>query len=398
MNDPTPPEPMQPVAPTGDGPQHPAVEPVHSIAFKPAHESEKRKSAARHPKLRAWALAGLLALLFAAGGWLMHHLHHRPVVSQPASPPLPAPETTAAANLEATPPPGVSGEPEPSTPPAPTEPAVEMSETPADPVSDDETAFRAPRPGPVTERAADKAGEPPAPSRKRFRDLLSRGLTALHGGQHRQAHDLLLEAASVDPGSDAVREALHQADQALKLAQLDRLQRLATAAERDLQWQKARDLYLAALTIDPNVGFALRGRQRTMDRITIARRIDFYLTQPETLFNDRHLENAVQLLLDAGQVAPRDPALAASLNELDQLVTAAQTPVRVTITSDNRTDVAVYRVGRLGRFEAHDLHLRPGAYTVVGVRDGYRDVRLSVTAKPGAGPLTVRVVCNEKIH
>jgi len=46
--------------------------------------------------------------------------------------------------------------------------------------------------------------------------------------------------------------------------------------------------------------------------------------------------------------------------------------------SDNLTEVSVYRVGRLGRFTAQELLLRPGRYTVVGTREGYKDVRQEV--------------------
>jgi tetratricopeptide (TPR) repeat protein len=227
--------------------------------------------------------------------------------------------------------------------------------------------------------------------------LLSQGLDQLHRGQYGQARDTLLKAAALDPGSQAVREALAQADQALKLDHLNRLHREATAAEKSGQWSTALERYVAALAIDPNVGFALRGKQHAIQRITIARRIDFYLTQSDTLLNDRHLENAVQLLADAGEIAPRDAELATMMNQLDRLLTAAQTPVPVTLTSDNLTDVAVYRIGRMGRFDARNLSLRPGTYTIVGTRDGYRDVRLTVTVRPGIAPPPVHVACMQAI-
>ncbi len=250
----------------------------------------------------------------------------------------------------------------------------------------------------VPEKVVDDAAAQPDPTHERFRELLSRGLAAMHSGQYRLARDTLQKAAAIDPESDEVREALSQVDQALKLSQLDGLQRQASVAEGKGDWPKALEMYQAALAIDPNVGFALQGRQRTMRRITIGRRIDFYLKQPETLFDDRHLANAVQLLLDAERVEPLDSGLQADIDKLDLLVTAAQTPVRVTITSDSQTDVAVYKVGRLGRFETQDLRLRPGTYTVTGVRDGYRDVRLRFTVNPGGNPPVVRVVCIEEIQ
>ena len=61
------------------------------------------------------------------------------------------------------------------------------------------------------------------------------------------------------------------------------------------------------------------------------------------------------------------------------------------------TSVTVYRIGELGMFTNHTLDLVPGAYTAVGVRPGYRDVRQEfVVAIDGRAPV-VTVACNEAI-
>ena len=70
---------------------------------------------------------------------------------------------------------------------------------------------------------------------------------------------------------------------------------------------------------------------------------------------------------------------------------------RVALTSDNVTDVQVYRVGKLGLFESRELELMPGRYTVVGTREGYRDVRKEINLVPGAAPPVVTIRCEEPI-
>jgi hypothetical protein len=50
---------------------------------------------------------------------------------------------------------------------------------------------------------------------------------------------------------------------------------------------------------------------------------------------------------------------------------------------DQLTDVTLYRVGALGQFAAKSVELRPGTYTAIGSRDGYRDVRRTFTIVPG---------------
>jgi hypothetical protein len=78
-------------------------------------------------------------------------------------------------------------------------------------------------------------------------------------------------------------------------------------------------------------------------------------------------------------------------------VNAYRTPVKVTIASDNLTDVVVYKVGKLGRFASHELWLRPGTYTLAGSRNGYRDVRETIGVKPGQESLRVTVACTNKV-
>jgi hypothetical protein len=89
--------------------------------------------------------------------------------------------------------------------------------------------------------------------------------------------------------------------------------------------------------------------------------------------------------------------LAGQVAELDALISAAETPVRIALTSDNATEVTVYRVGSLGVFERKDLELLPGRYTVVGSRAGFRDVRREITLLPGSPPATVVIRCEEPI-
>jgi hypothetical protein len=71
--------------------------------------------------------------------------------------------------------------------------------------------------------------------------------------------------------------------------------------------------------------------------------------------------------------------------------------VAVRLESDGQTEVTLFRVGRLGRFQQKALELRPGTYTVVGSRRGYRDVRLELEVRPGESPAPLVVRCSEAI-
>jgi hypothetical protein len=79
------------------------------------------------------------------------------------------------------------------------------------------------------------------------------------------------------------------------------------------------------------------------------------------------------------------------------MIVEAQTPQTVTLQSDGLTHVSIYHVGRLGQFTTQQLELSPGTYTVVGSRPGYRDVRQTLTVKPGSRQTTVDIRCEESV-
>jgi hypothetical protein len=82
---------------------------------------------------------------------------------------------------------------------------------------------------------------------------------------------------------------------------------------------------------------------------------------------------------------------------LAEALAIAARPVSVAFESDNLTRVTIFKVGELGTFASRTVTLKPGAYVVVGQRDGYRDVRrqIRVGADGLPGPVVVR--CEEAI-
>ena len=230
-----------------------------------------------------------------------------------------------------------------------------------------------------------------------FQLLMSEGLTALHRKDHQLARAKLLKAKSFRPESQEVKDALAQVDQSIRLARIKTYRQKAADAEKAENWQQALDAYLQVLKIDANVLFAAQGKEYAQNRIRIDKRINFFLQQPAALESDLQLENAIALIEEIKEIEPKGPQLKERLERLVHIVRAAQTPVIIIIESDTLTDIAVYKVGKIGRFESRELSLRPGTYTIVGTRDGYQDVRKKITIKPGQSTLRVTIRCEVKI-
>ncbi len=230
-----------------------------------------------------------------------------------------------------------------------------------------------------------------------YRDAMSRALTALDAGQLQAARAALREAATLKPDDAALRDAQRQLSHASQRAQLSSLQRQAGAKSRVEDWSAATALYRKALVIDAQAGFASDGLAHAQDRLRLHQQLDRYLADPARVYSEKPLANAERLLESAGSAPAAEPRLAGKIDRLEQLVSGARTPLPVTLTSDGLTSVVIYHVGRLGKFTRQQLELRPGTYTAIGSRAGYRDVRRTFTVLPGRDQPVVDIRCEEPI-
>jgi len=229
-----------------------------------------------------------------------------------------------------------------------------------------------------------------------FTQAMSAGLQALEQRDYAAAREAFKRADAIEPGSRQAADAVAQVEQAVKLEAIFEYREQALSAVAAENWHDAIRYYEGVLGLDSTIRFAREGLSRATARAHLADRLDFHLSHPDRLSSDAVLREATGLLAEASVVEPAGPRLRQQLDDLRGLLRVAATPVRVRLESDNLTEVTVYHVGRLGTFERHELELRPGTYTVVGRRDGYRDVRRQLVVAPGEQP-TLVVRCEEEI-
>ena len=153
----------------------------------------------------------------------------------------------------------------------------------------------------------------------------------------------------------------------------------------------------AVLKIDNSIQFAIQGKERSIKRSQLEKRMNYYLEKPNVLESDHNLKKAIELVKKAEKIESKGPRFNEQLKRLDELVKLAQIPVPVTLESDGVTEVVIYKVGKFGSFYIRELNLRPGTYTIVGARDGFKDVRQKISVKTGQDPIRIIVKCGEKI-
>jgi len=230
-----------------------------------------------------------------------------------------------------------------------------------------------------------------------YEQAMSRGFAALAEGRVDAAKTAFRTALALRPGAAEPADALRQIEQGSRSRSLDELRGEALAAERAERWDEAVGLYLQAQRQEATLAFAREGLLRAEPRADLARRLRDAIAEPSRLWSEAGRASARQVLARANAITGAGPVLDADRRRLAGLLATAETPVRVALRSDNLTDVVVYRVGRLGAFEARELELVPGRYTAVGTRTGYRDVRREFSIEPGRAPEPLVVRCEEQI-
>ena len=180
-------------------------------------------------------------------------------------------------------------------------------------------------------------------------------------------------------------------------AAIDQLKEKAERLRAQEQWQQAHEAYGAILGLDPNLLFATAGQEEAGKRAELDRSMRDAIDRPHRLQDTEQQSAAASLVTYARQIEPQGPKLESQIEALESLLRAVQTPVAVILESDNQTDITIYHVGRIGLFLSKEIALKPGTYTVVGSRDGYRDVRKEITVGADGSSYRYDIRCEEAI-
>ncbi|MDP6374584.1 MAG: hypothetical protein QF921_17575 [Pseudomonadales bacterium] len=224
---------------------------------------------------------------------------------------------------------------------------------------------------------------------------LSRGFEALDRKQFSESKTAFNRALAIDPGNAIALGGLQQTADQAELAHITRLRAEAENAEREERWQAASDAYQGILDLDANIQFARSGKQRATEQASTIATLAKISAESDRLSSDRRYSEAQRIIDRARLLDPRGPALTARIQEVARLLEIYAAPVPVLLRSDNATDIVLSSVGRLGRFAEKQIDLRPGAYTLIGSRDGCRDVRAQIKVRPQMDPVDIR--CQERL-
>ncbi len=230
----------------------------------------------------------------------------------------------------------------------------------------------------------------------KFRAILAEGYTALDGEDFESAETAFTAALALIPGDPAARQGL---DQVLTSRSNSRIRIGLAEATQKIQaedWEGAIEALEQVRQIDPNLSEVNAGLLNARSRKALDEALDEVLRDPGRLADERRFTRASTLLSESSRIELAGPRLSAQREKLAEFIDIASGEARVTLLSDDKTDVRLQYHGDLGRFRQREMILRPGRYLIQGGRDGYRDVRFEVDVAPGEQ--RIEVLCEEPVR
>lgn len=223
------------------------------------------------------------------------------------------------------------------------------------------------------------------------------GFAALGAGRLPEAQQDFQQALQLRPQSQEATEGLQRVSLAMQASQIAALRQQAEGLEGQEHWSQALIVYERALGLDPSLEFAKRGRARDEARVELSNSLEQVLAYPNRLTTPAVRDEAVTLLQRAREQPDAGPVLQTQIEKLEELLPQLNRPVLLNMVSDNATQVSIPSIGVFGTFGRREIRLKPGTYTVLGTRDGYRAVEQEFTVEPGQQNVTITVSCSEEL-
>ena len=231
----------------------------------------------------------------------------------------------------------------------------------------------------------------------RFKRAMSDGFAALEAKKLTRAKSAFARAIKIRPRAQEALDVLEQVENQILANRISQHLRAAISSAQQEKWVETAAQYRAAVKLDADLDGAATSAERATDRAKLDRQLESMIDQPHRLGSNAVHQEAQTILGTARSITQPGPRLSQQINRLADAIKIARTPIAITLVSDNATEVTLYKVGPLGRFERHSVSIIPGRYVVVGRRNGFRDARVEFEVSPDHHDAMITVRCEEKL-
>lgn len=232
---------------------------------------------------------------------------------------------------------------------------------------------------------------------KEFAEHISLGLAGIENRQAKEARYHYLEAKKIDSERSELSLLLAQL---LILEKSIRFKQTVKQAEQAVgrdDWQQAKNYFTRAAKDAPENQTVLEGLKRSGQVLELLTRLGQYFRNPYRLANKDVRSEAEKILVQADTVSSYSFSVKKQAEQLRELIIKLNRFIPVTIISDNKTNVLVRSVGKVGAVSEKIIQLKPGNYTFEGARDGFKSKLVQTFIPYDQHNFSVRVICDEPI-
>lgn len=230
-----------------------------------------------------------------------------------------------------------------------------------------------------------------------FQKQIAQGHQALENANTSTAQTALDKARQIYPARPEVQALSSAIQQTRENQQIRELQAKASSAEAADNWADVKTSLEKIQALRPNDKAVTENLAVARDIVDLKSRIDKTLASPYRLSDAAAGKEARELVEAAQAYQTQSASLKAKARELDDVLSAANQPVDITIHSDNQTHISVRGVGHVGVTDTKTIQLKPGTYTFEGKRAGYKSKLKEVQVPLVQNSVTLMLVCDEPI-
>lgn len=231
----------------------------------------------------------------------------------------------------------------------------------------------------------------------KFETHIAAGFAGIENRQVKEARYHYLEAKKVDPGRPELAVLSSRLSALEKSLQVTQALEAAKAAVRRDDWLQASKNFSSALKDAPGNKAAIDGLSQANQILEIQAQFSKYFKNPYRLANPDIHHEAERTLAQAEISSHYSFAIKRQAEQLRELINKINRLIPVTVTSDNKTNVLVRSVGKVGVVSQKVIQLKPGNYIFEGARNGFKSKLVQAFIPYDQDNFRVHVICDEPI-
>ena len=231
----------------------------------------------------------------------------------------------------------------------------------------------------------------------KFDNHISLGFSKIENHETKKARYHYQKAEKIYPERPELKALLEQILIEEKSYRTEQALKQAEQATREDNWPQAKAKFEKAKKNMPSNEEAIKGIKLAKEILRLQSVLAQYEKSPYRLTDNGVLKETKKILEHASHFSKQSSRLRKKIKQLNELISTFNQLISVIVTSDNKTDIQVRSIGKLGFIYNKIIELKPGYYTFEGTRNGFRSKLLQVLIPYNKQSYSVKIICDEPI-